>query len=69
VLDKLCSVCGSKDKVNVETVTNVAPNREDMFPVLLCAKHKSMLVRGELDIHLNDKGDLTFIIKKKSQPE
>jgi hypothetical protein len=65
MLDKICSVCGSRENIDIETVTNVSPRREDMFPVLLCVKHKDMLAKGVLDIKLDDKGDLTFITKKK----
>ncbi len=64
-LNKSCSVCGSGDRVEIETVTNVAPKREDMFPVLLCAKHKTLLLKGDLDVRLNSQGDLYFIVKKK----
>jgi hypothetical protein len=66
MLDKTCDVCGTKDKVEIETVTNVNPVREEMFPVLLCQTHKKMLAKGELDIRQNDKGDLVFVNKKKS---
>ncbi len=67
MLDKVCSVCGSREKLSIETVTNVAPQRDEMFPVLLCVEHKTMLAKGVLDIRLNDKGDLTFVLKKKSK--
>ena len=66
MLDKVCSVCGTREKAEIETVTNVAPKRDDMFPVILCTSHKAMLAKGELDIRLNEKGDLYFIVKKKS---
>lgn len=64
MLEKVCSVCGTHEKVDIETVTNVAPRRDDMFPVLLCAKHKTMLIQGALDIRLNEQGNLVFIVKK-----
>ena len=67
MLDKMCSVCGAKEEVEIETITNVSPKREDMFPVLLCTQHKAMLSRGELDVQMNEKGDLFFITKKKSR--
>lgn len=66
MLDKTCDVCGTKEKVEIETVTNVNPQRDEMFPVLLCQVHKKMLAKGELDIRQNDKGDLVFVNKKKS---
>lgn len=66
MLDKTCDVCGTKEKVEIETVTNVTPSRDEMFPVLLCQVHKKMLAKGELDIRQNDKGDLVFVNKKKS---
>ncbi len=66
MLDKTCSVCGSTDRADIETVTNVAPKRDEMYPVILCAHHKEMLARGELDVRQNDKGDLYFILKKKT---
>ncbi|MBF0254670.1 MAG: hypothetical protein HQL11_06080 [Candidatus Omnitrophica bacterium] len=65
MLEKSCSVCGGREKVEIETVTNVAPRRDEMFPVLLCSKHKGMLAKGELDIRMNSKGDLSFVLKKK----
>ena len=64
-LEKACSVCGSREKVAIETVTNVVPKHDEMFPVILCSVHKAMLVRKELDIRLNAKGDLYFVVKKK----
>jgi len=64
-LEKVCSVCGSTQKVEIETVTNVAPKREEMFPVILCVRHKVMLQKGELDVRLNRQGNLCFIQKKK----
>ena len=66
MLEKHCSVCGEKDHVDIETVTNVAPKRDEMYPVMLCPHHKQMLSRGELDVRQNDKGDLYFIVKKKT---
>jgi hypothetical protein len=66
VLEKSCDVCGSRDHAEIETVTNVAPHRDEMYPVILCSLHKTMLARGDLDIRLNEKGDLYFIVKKKS---
>ena len=66
MLDKICSVCGSRDRVDIETVTNVAPRRDEMYPVMLCPPHKEMLAKGELDVRQNDKGDLYFILKKKA---
>jgi hypothetical protein len=66
MLEKVCEVCGAREKVEIETVTNVAPRRDEMYPVILCSQHKAMLARGELDIRLNEKGDLYFIVKKKA---
>ncbi len=65
MLEKSCEVCGSNEKVEIETVTNVAPQREEMFPVILCPLHRTMLAQGGLDIRVNQKGDLYFIVKKK----
>jgi len=65
ILDKVCSVCGARERVGIETVTNVAPRREEMFPVLLCSRHKTMLAKGELDIQMDKNGDLVFITKRK----
>ena len=67
-LEKICSVCNTREKVSIETVTNVAPRRGDMFPVILCVKHKAMLAKGELDVRLNKNGDLFFVFKKKKSP-
>ncbi|MCA9397020.1 MAG: hypothetical protein KC649_07590 [Candidatus Omnitrophica bacterium] len=50
--------------MQIETVTNVAPIKDEMLPVLLCASHKQMLAKGQLDILMNKQGDLEFIIKK-----
>ena len=55
----------TRDRAEIETVTNVAPHRDEMYPVILCALHKTMLARGDLDIRQNEKGDLYFIVKKK----
>ena len=65
MLEKVCSVCGAKEGVEIETVTNVLPQSEDMFPVLLCKKHKQALQDKLLDITLDDSGLLTFLLKKK----
>ncbi|MBI2095094.1 MAG: hypothetical protein HYT89_02880 [Candidatus Omnitrophica bacterium] len=64
-LDKTCSVCGSKESVEIETVTNVMPAPEEMFPVLLCRKHKKALQEKFLDITLDKAGRLCFVPKKK----
>ena len=64
MLEKICDVCGSKEMVEIETVTNVVPQPEDMFPVLLCAKHKKALQEKLLDITLDKSGNLKFILKK-----
>ncbi len=66
MLEKVCSVCGNREKAEIETVTNVTPRRDEMYPVVLCSQHKTMLAKGELDIRLNEKGDLYFIVKKKA---
>jgi hypothetical protein len=63
-LDKICDVCGTHDSVEIETVTNVMPQPEEMFPVLLCTKHKRALQEKALDIVLDKTGKLNFIIKK-----
>lgn len=65
-MEKHCSVCGSGESVDIETVTNVLPRPDEMFPVLLCAKHKRALQEQWLDITLDKSGDLRFIVKKKS---
>ena len=65
-LDKVCSVCGTAEGVDIETVTNVMPQPEEMFPVLLCKKHKKALQDRELDIRLDSNGKLCFILKHKS---
>ena len=66
MLEKICSVCGSEDSVAVETVTNVIPQPEEMFPVLLCIRHKKALQDRLLDITLDKAGKLSFILKKKA---
>ncbi|OIO36999.1 MAG: hypothetical protein AUJ72_05425 [Candidatus Omnitrophica bacterium CG1_02_46_14] len=63
-LDKQCSVCGTRKTVEIETVTNVIPQPEEMFPVFLCAKHKRALQEKLLDITLNKTGKLCFTLKK-----
>ncbi|MBI3316028.1 MAG: hypothetical protein HYZ87_03530 [Candidatus Omnitrophica bacterium] len=60
MLDKVCSVCGSSTAVEIETVTNVAPVLEEMFPVLLCKTHKKALRDKRLDITLDKTGKLVF---------
>lgn len=65
-LDKICSVCGSGESVEIETVTNVLPAPEEMFPVLLCRKHKKALQEKLLDITLDKTGKLCFVLKKKT---
>lgn len=66
LLEKICSVCGSYDSVEIETVTNVIPQPEEMFPVLLCKKHKKSLQEKVLDITLAPSGKLVFTLKKKT---
>ena len=65
-LKKVCSVCGTADNVEIETVTNVMPQPEDMFPVLLCKPHKKALQDRTLDVTLDEKKNLCFVVKKKS---
>ena len=65
-LEKCCSVCSSKESVEIETVTNVMPVPEEMFPVLLCKKHKKALQDNVLDITLDKEGKLQFTLKKKT---
>jgi hypothetical protein len=65
-LEKICSVCGSPENVDIETVTNVMPEPEEMFPVLLCKNHKKALQDKTLDITLDDKKNLCFVLKKKT---
>ena len=64
-LEKICSVCGSVEGVDIETVTNVMPEPEEMFPVLLCKQHKKALQDRTLDITLDEKKNLNFVLKKK----
>ncbi len=66
MLEKLCSVCGSAEMVEIETVTNVIPHREEMFPVFLCTRHKKALQEKLLDITLDKTGKLVFILKKSA---
>ena len=66
VLEKICDVCGAKDQVEIETVTNVMPQPDEMFPVLLCFKHKKALQDKLLDITLDKSGKLSFVLKKKA---
>ena len=66
MLDKVCSVCGSRESIEIETVTNVIPQPDEMFPVLLCPKHKKALQDRSLDILLDKTGKLTFILKNKT---
>ena len=65
-LQKICSVCGSSEDVDIETVTNVMPEPEEMFPVLLCKQHKKALQDRTLDITLDEKKNLNFVLKKKA---
>ena len=65
-LDRRCSVCGIDEGVEIETVTNVIPQPEEMFPVLLCVKHKKALQEKLLDITLDKTGKLVFILKKSA---
>ena len=64
-MKKICSVCGSAEGVEIETVTNVMPQPEDMFPVLLCRAHKKALQDRTLDITMDEKKNLCFVMKKK----
>ena len=64
-LDRVCSVCGTKEGVEIETVTNVMPQPDDMFPVLLCKPHKKALQDRTLDITLDEKKNLCFTLRKK----
>lgn len=66
MLEKICSVCGAKENVEIETVTNVIPMPDEMFPVLLCPKHKKSLQDKLLDITLEEAGKLRFVLKKKA---
>ena len=65
-LEKMCSVCGSSESVEIETVTNVIPMPDEMFPVLLCSKHKKALQEKLLDITIDKNGKLGFILKKSA---
>jgi hypothetical protein len=66
MLEKICDVCGTNESVEIETVTNVMPQPDEMFPVLLCTKHKKALQEKLLDITLDKSGKLNFILKKKT---
>ena len=66
MLEKICDVCGTGEFVEIETVTNVMPQPDDMFPVLLCAKHKKALQEKLLDITIDKAGKLCFVLKKKT---
>ena len=66
MLEKICSVCGSAENVDIETVTNVAPIPDEMIPVLLCTKHKKALQDKLLDIQMDKAGKICFILKKKN---
>ena len=66
ILQKICSVCGISEGVDIETVTNVMPQPEEMFPVLLCKRHKKSLQDKNLDITLDPAGILIFTLKKKA---
>jgi len=66
MLEKTCDVCGTNESVEIETVTNVMPQPDEMFPVLLCTKHKKALQEKLLDITLDKGGKLNFVLKKKS---
>ncbi len=64
-LIKACSVCGSQSDVEIETVTNVIPQPDDMFPVLLCRLHKQALQDRRLDVRMDKVSKkLTFILKE-----
>jgi hypothetical protein len=65
-LEKVCSVCGTPETVEIETVTNVMPQPDEMFPVLLCSKHKKALQEKFLDITIDKSGKLNFVLKKKA---
>ncbi len=66
MLDRVCSVCGAGEGVEIETVTNVIPQPEEMFPVFLCVAHKKALQEKLLDITLDKTGKLCFILKKNA---
>ena len=63
MLEKVCDVCGTNESVEIETVTNVVPKPDEMYPVLLCAKHKKALQDKLLDITLDKNGKLCFVLK------
>ncbi|OIO38964.1 MAG: hypothetical protein AUJ71_01715 [Candidatus Omnitrophica bacterium CG1_02_49_16] len=65
-LDRVCSVCETGENVAIETVTNVIPRPQEMFPVFLCAKHKKALQEKLLDITLDKTGKLVFTLKKRA---
>ena len=65
-LEKVCSVCGSSQNIDIETVTNVVPMPDEMFPVLLCPKHKKALQDRMLDITLDKSGKINFVLKKSA---
>ncbi len=65
-LEKKCSVCGASEDVDIETVTNVVPEPEEMFPVLLCKQHKKALQDRSLDITLDEKKNLCVVLEKKA---
>ncbi len=66
MLEKICDVCGTTESVEIETVTNVIPQPDEMFPVLLCAKHKKALQEKWLDITVDKTGKLSFVLKKNA---
>ncbi|MBI3252853.1 MAG: hypothetical protein HYZ52_06055 [Candidatus Omnitrophica bacterium] len=66
MLEKICSVCGIVEGVDIETVTNVLPVPDEMFPVLLCKKHKKALQDKSLDITIDKAGRLRFVMKKSA---
>ena len=66
MLDRVCSVCGTDEAVEIETVTNVIPQPDEMFPVFLCVKHRKALQEKLLDITLDKTGKLVFVLKKSA---
>ena len=66
MLEKVCDVCGANEHVEIETVTNVMPQPDEMFPVLLCARHKKALQEKLLDITMDSNGKLCFTLKKSA---
>ena len=66
MLEKVCDVCGTNENVEIETVTNVLPQPDEMFPVLLCSRHKKALQEKLLDITMDSSGKLHFILKKNA---